>query len=398
MSEAGLVLAARARRTSRHNRAELVGAVLPALLFLGGAAALAALAPTKRQLGLADVLLVVAFAICSRVEVEVGPGSAVPTQIAFLPMLFTLPLRDVPLAVCAGYVLGAAFDAAVGRLDPRRILNVIGCGWFSLPPALILLAAGERPVSWRDCSLYGACFAAQCGGDFVHAAVHERIAHGLAPRALAAALVRVYAFDAVLSPVTLVAAHAGRYAFLAALPLLAVLRGFARERSRRFDAQLDADRFEELARRDALTGLANRLSFDERLGVELARAARYDRPLSLCLLDLDWFKDYNDRYGHPAGDALLRRATEAWSASLRPDALLARIGGEEFALLLPDAALDDAARIAERLREATPSEITSSAGVACWNGSEDEIGLLTRADMALYASKKGGRARLTVGF
>src|SRR5205823_184587 len=83
----------------------------------------------------------------------------------------------------------------------------------------------------------------------------------------------------------------------AALPLLAVLHGFARERSRRFDAQLDADRFEQLARRDALTGLANRLNFDERLGVELARAARYDRPLSLCLLDLDWFKDYNDRHG-----------------------------------------------------------------------------------------------------
>jgi diguanylate cyclase (GGDEF)-like protein len=180
------------------------------------------------------------------------------------------------------------------------------------------------------------------------------------------------------------------------LPFLVVLHGFARERSRRLDAQLDADRYEQLARRDALTGLANRLSFDERLGVELARAARYGRPLSLCLLDLDWFKDFNDRYGHPAGDALLQRTTQAWAVTLRPEALLARIGGEEFALIVPDAALDDAARIAERLRQATPAEITCSAGVACWNRSEDEIGLLTRADTALYASKKNGRARLTV--
>lgn len=392
------MLAARNRRTSRHSRAELVGAVLPALLFLGGASALAAFAPTSRRLDVADLLLVVTFAVCSRLEIEIGTGSAVPTQIAFVPMLFTLPLRDVPLAVCVGYLLGAGLDAAVGKLEPRRILNVIGCSWFALPPTLILLYAGERPVSWHDVPLYTACFAAQCGGDFAHAAVHERIAHGLVPSALVPTLGRVYAFDAVLSPIALVAAHAGRFAFVAVLPLLAVLHRFARERSRRFDAQIDADRFEQLARRDALTGLANRLSFDERLGVELARAARYDRPLSLCLLDLDWFKDYNDRHGHPAGDALLRHATEAWSTTLRSDALLARIGGEEFALLIPDAALDDAARIAERLRAATPPEITCSAGVACWNRSEDEIGLLTRADTALYASKKSGRARLTVAF
>jgi diguanylate cyclase (GGDEF)-like protein len=390
------VLAARRRRASCHNRAELIGAVLPALLFLGTAVALAAVAPTSRHLGLPGVLLIVAFAVCSRLEYEVGSGSAVPTQIAFVPMLFTLPLRDVPLAVCAGYLLGAGLDAATGKLERSRIMNVVGCCWFAVPPAVILLAAGEKPVSWDEWPLYAACFAAQCGGDFVHAAVHERIAHGLRPRTLLPVLMRVYAFDAVLTPTALVAAHAGTYAFVALLPFLAVLHGFARERSRRLDAQLDADRYEQLARRDALTGLANRLSFDERLAVELASAARHGRPLSLCLIDLDWFKDFNDRHGHPAGDALLRRATEAWSATLRPEALLARIGGEEFALIVPDAALDDAARIAERLRRATPPEITCSAGVASWNGSEDEIGLLTRADTALYASKKSGRARLTV--
>jgi diguanylate cyclase (GGDEF)-like protein len=398
VTQAAVVLEARRRRASRHSRSELVGALVPAALFVATSIGLAAIAPTSRRLGLVDAALVVCFAVCSRLEYEIGSGSAVPTQIAFVPMLFALPLRDVPLAVCAGYLLGAAADAATGKLRRSRILNVVGCSWFSIPPTLVLLLAGERDVSWRGWPLYTLCFAVQCGGDFVHAAFHERVAHGLRAGEIAPVLARVYGFDAVLSPAALLAAIAGAYAFLAVLPLLAVLYGLTRERSRRIDAERDADRFEQLARRDPLTGLANRLSFDERLALELERSSRYGRPLSLCLIDLDRFKDFNDRHGHPAGDALLRRATEAWSATLRPDALLTRFGGEEFALILPDAALDDAARIAERLREATPPEITCSAGVACWNGSEDGEALVGRADTALYASKKGGRARLTVAF
>ena len=153
----------------------------------------------------------------------------------------------------------------------------------------------------------------------------------------------------------------------------------------------------EVARTDELTGLANRRAWDEALERELARAQRDSTPLCIGIVDLDRFKDYNDVHGHQAGDRLLKQLAAAWGAELRATDVLARYGGEEFALALPGCDLDDAAILVERLRGATPSEQTASAGLVRWDGTESAERLFGRADKALYAAKDSGRDRVVNG-
>jgi diguanylate cyclase (GGDEF)-like protein len=153
------------------------------------------------------------------------------------------------------------------------------------------------------------------------------------------------------------------------------------------------------ARTDPLTGLANRRSWDESLSREVARAHRTSSPVSVAMLDMDHFKRFNDSHGHQAGDRLLREAAAAWNAEARQGIdLLARLGGEEFGVLLPGADLDSATGMVERLRRATPDGITASAGVASWDRSESPAELLARADAALYEAKEFGRDRTSVAF
>jgi diguanylate cyclase (GGDEF)-like protein len=157
---------------------------------------------------------------------------------------------------------------------------------------------------------------------------------------------------------------------------------------------------EELARRlaadantDELTGVPNRRAWEHLFKREIARAGREEAELSVAILDLDRFKDYNDRYGHPAGDRRLREAAEAWQAELRASDLLARYGGEEFAVLLPGCGPETAATLVERLREVTPHDQTVSAGLASLTGGEKAPELMERADAALYQAKRRGRDR-----
>jgi diguanylate cyclase (GGDEF)-like protein len=148
-----------------------------------------------------------------------------------------------------------------------------------------------------------------------------------------------------------------------------------------------------VARTDALTGVPNRRDWDEQLEVELARAARTGEPVCIALLDLDHFKAFNDLRGHPAGDGLLRQVARAWRTELRSMDVLARYGGEEFGVILPGCGPEKAAAIVDRLRALTPSGQTTSAGVACWAGTESPETLVARADLALYEAKRGGRDR-----
>jgi diguanylate cyclase (GGDEF)-like protein/PAS domain S-box-containing protein len=160
------------------------------------------------------------------------------------------------------------------------------------------------------------------------------------------------------------------------------------------------ERLRDLARTDPLTGLANRRLWDERLGVELARAARYERPLCVAAIDLDRFKPYNDTHGHQAGDALLKTATASWRGVLRGPDLLARLGGDEFALLLPDCDLTCAETIVARLQGVTPGGpegVGCSAGLVRWVPGESADAVVARADAALYAAKADGRGGITVG-
>ena len=160
----------------------------------------------------------------------------------------------------------------------------------------------------------------------------------------------------------------------------------------------------EASRRDTLTSLPNRRAFEEELAREAARAARSLAPLAVAVLDVDRFKSVNDQHGHAAGDEVLRAVAACVAGALRGGDLVARIGGEEFALLLPGADLAKAAEIAERVRAtiaAAPMKaggrslsITTSLGCAAWTPGETTAALLARADARLYEAKQAGRDRV----
>jgi diguanylate cyclase (GGDEF)-like protein len=170
------------------------------------------------------------------------------------------------------------------------------------------------------------------------------------------------------------------------------------------------ERLAQLVREDALTGVASRRRFDEALEEEWRRAQRMGHPLGLVLVDVDAFKAFNDRLGHPAGDACLRAVAAAVaSASQRAGELAARYGGEEFALLLPGATVDGAQAVAENVRErvealaiAHPDSgaaavVTVSVGVVVRTPAPESAGpeeLVAAADQALYAAKQIGRNRV----
>jgi diguanylate cyclase (GGDEF)-like protein len=150
---------------------------------------------------------------------------------------------------------------------------------------------------------------------------------------------------------------------------------------------------ETMARTEELTGLPNRRAWEETLPRELARARRTGSSLCVALIDVDHFKPFNDQHGHLAGDGLLRAAARAWRQALRGSDFLARFGGDEFAAILPECSLDEAATLIERLRAANPSGHTCSIGVAQWSGAESGSSLVRRADIALYQAKTAGRDR-----
>ncbi len=155
-------------------------------------------------------------------------------------------------------------------------------------------------------------------------------------------------------------------------------------------------RLERVARTDDLTGLANRRAWDEHLSREIARASRNNTQLGVALLDLDHFKDYNDVHGHPAGDRLLKQVAAGWGRAIRATDILARYGGEEFAVALPGITEDEALATLERMRDEMPEDQRVSAGLAFWDGSEDPVALVNRADRALYAAKAAGRDRVLI--
>ncbi|MBM2615852.1 GGDEF domain-containing protein [Actinoplanes sp. LDG1-06] len=150
----------------------------------------------------------------------------------------------------------------------------------------------------------------------------------------------------------------------------------------------------ELSRRDELTGLHNRRSWNDEFPMFLARARAENIPVVVGMIDLDHFKHFNDTYGHPAGDQLLRSAAQAWTGELRAYDVLARYGGEEFIVLLTGLSLTEAVTAVERLRAVTPLDQTFSAGLAEWDFEEPADDLVARADKALYAAKNSGRDRV----
>ncbi len=175
-------------------------------------------------------------------------------------------------------------------------------------------------------------------------------------------------------------------------------------------ASLEARYHEEvyqLATHDPLTDLYNRRHFSEQVDTEIARALRHGRPLCLCMIDVDLFKPVNDRYGHIAGDGVLKQMASILRSQVRREDVAARIGGEEFAVLLPETGIDGAREFAEQFRGAVAGtlfhpggaaqHITVSVGVAEVRPDRgDRSRLMRAADAALYRAKDEGRNRVCV--
>jgi diguanylate cyclase (GGDEF)-like protein len=168
-------------------------------------------------------------------------------------------------------------------------------------------------------------------------------------------------------------------------------------------------RLAQLAVTDGLTGLYNHRHFYERLVLEVERSQRSGGPVSLVMLDVDFFKQYNDRNGHPAGDEVLRQLARLLGDGRRANDVVARYGGEEFAILLVDTSKFAAAKIAERVRERVAEhrfvgagtqplgKLTISAGVATFpDDAADGQALVKAADVALYSAKDAGRDRVVL--
>jgi diguanylate cyclase (GGDEF)-like protein len=178
-----------------------------------------------------------------------------------------------------------------------------------------------------------------------------------------------------------------------------VVDDVARELRARVDALVA--RLADVARTDPLTGLRNRRAYDEILGIELARADRTGQPLSLIIGDVDHFKGVNDRLGHPTGDDVLRRVAALLEQSGRRVGVAVRLGGEEFALLLPATDAGGANRVAQRVGEnlrrafhRDPVPVTMSFGIASYPLHATDAGsLFEAADAALLAAKAQGRDR-----
>ena len=185
------------------------------------------------------------------------------------------------------------------------------------------------------------------------------------------------------------------------------LRAIDQERSELLkQIRRQAQEFEIQARKDALTGLANRRAFDEAMTRECARARRNMAPLCLVLLDIDHFKQVNDSYSHSIGDDVLKMVAELVASYCRTEDTVARWGGEEFAILLPGTTLEAAEQICQRIRQAVMQtdfsavaadlHITVSMGLARYEGELQHDKLLSHADAALYNAKEAGRNRVTV--
>lgn len=163
--------------------------------------------------------------------------------------------------------------------------------------------------------------------------------------------------------------------------------------------RMRAEEFHQLATRDPLTGLSNRRLGEERLGGEVARSERHGHPLSVLLLDLNRFKDINDRYGHAAGDAVLKAFAERLNKIIRASDLAVRLGGDEFLVILPECPPERIPALRKRLGclqmewQGQSFEVSSAAGWAGYEKGETPAQLLERADKSLYANKRSERGK-----
>ena len=383
-----------------------------ALLFVATAGLIAVVLPWRSAVAVPVALpLIIGYAIVSRVEFEIGPGSAVPTQLLFVPMLFALPAPAVPLCVACGYLLGAATDYAAGRVHIHRAFVLLSSSWYAVGPALVFTIAGVEGPQWADWPIYAIALAAQLAFDLCSSSAREWLAFGTPVKSLLPFLAWVYAVDVLLAPIGLLAAIAATETMLAVgltLPLAGLLALLARDRRARIDQALEfsrAYRHASLeARKDALTGVGNRLAWQEASAVVDVGRGGSAGCVSVILLDIDGLKLANDTRGHQFGDNILRIIGALVQAHVRDGDLVARIGGDEFAVLMLGADEQACAQTVVRLATAIQRHpgldgfpLSAAIGHATCPPAPSVPDAVRVADSVMYSSKFYARRSSTLG-
>ena len=397
----------RERAPNRFSRSERNVAISFGAAFVAVAVAMAAFLPSGGAPSLlVATLLIALYAVVSRVEFEIGSGLAMPTQLVLVPMLFILPPPLVPLFAVAGLVVGDLIDVLRRRKHPERTFLALSAAWHTVGPALVLAVFGSGEPTWADWPVYVCALAAQFVVEGAMWGSSERLALGVSPKLVLRFLSWSWTIDSLLAPVGLAIAAAQTTmpsAFLLALPLAGVLALLARERRLRIERALELARAyrraNEEARCDALTGLGNRLAWEEALVQLDAERARSLRPASVIVVDLDGLKRANDLRGHHFGDELLQALAAAVRASVRETDVVARIGGDELAVLLPDtgeqACAESAARVADvlaRHRGVDGFPLSAAVGYAAAAPGETLAATQRLADARMYERKLAPRA------
>jgi HD-GYP domain-containing protein (c-di-GMP phosphodiesterase class II) len=215
-----------------------------AIAFVAVALAMAFLIPSPRALdGLTLAILAGTYFIVCQAQFDIADGYTVPTELVLVPMLFLLPTPAVPLIVSLSWALGRVVDHATGRTSVHRAFHVFADCWHAVGPALILIVAGAQIFSWTDWPVYVLALFAQFAFDFGATATRMRLIEGSSPRVELRLIVPVYALDAALAPIGLLAAFAaielGPAVSLLVIPLAAVLAVLSREREARIEQALE---------------------------------------------------------------------------------------------------------------------------------------------------------------
>ncbi|MBA3376627.1 MAG: GGDEF domain-containing protein [Actinobacteria bacterium] len=375
--------------------------------FVAAAVACAAGIPSETSFSIGTAALLVAiYAVVSQIEFEIGPGSAVPTELVLVPMLFVLPPGAVPLCIGAGLILGGIFERMRSRRHNQRITVLLSSAWHSVGPALVIGLLAPGAPRWEDVPVYAVALLAQFACDCGAVVVRHGLGRGVSVRNLFPPLAWVLIVDCALAPVALLVAFAAvseLLAVLCLLPLAGLLHMLGAERRRRIDESLalgqavqDASRE---ARSDPLTGIGNRLAWQEAVEQGERRLTENGVGSTVVLVDLNRLKETNDTHGHDVGDRLIQALAVQLSHAVRDADALARIGGDEFAILAAGTGKRGYAELTSRVRSALAGlavgdvPVLASLGAAACPPCASLAEAIRLADERLYAEKT--RRRLT---
>ncbi len=353
------------------------------------------------------IVLVLAYAIATRVEFEVGPGSFVPTEVILVPILFLHPL-SAPVLVAAGMLLGGLADVARRDVHRERLLALLVSCWHAVGPALVIWTLAPGPPRLGAWPVYLLALVAQFAFDLGGNAARHALGRTIAARDLLEPFGWVFLIDALLAPLGLLAALGAATEparALLVLPVVGLFALLAHDRRRRIDRSIELGRAyanaSEEARTDSLTGVRNRLAWEEALAAAAAGERAEWEPFAVVLVDIDGLKAANDAHGHDFGDRVLRATARAVVSAVSPSDLVARIGGDEFAVLAPCSDERRCAALVARIRKAVATHplvggfaLAASVGGASAPTAGSLTDALLAADAELYGVK--AQARLAI--